>query len=277
MKGQVVRYCSDDPMPLRVIELRQFLQILAMFMIVQFFGLLLATQLFTGLAYEQVQSAQVISSYSENLIFYIAYIVIVSLLLLFVFKIYRGKRLFTVFEAVVVFIPAFYVFLICISAPFGNAYATLFYGTDLITYIAALALAALLVIAKNKVPRLRNVTALIASVGVGLILGITFGFFAAYVFMMLLAVYDFIAVFITKHMVALANVAMDNNLSLMVMVDEAKAVPLSSLSAREQAEYKKEKHWLEKQSSGMIRELEKRNMCQLQQDPHLELATSQSL
>ncbi len=247
-------------MQLRVIELRQFLQILAMFMIVQFFGLLLATQLFTGVAYEQVQSVQVISTYSENLLFYIAYIVVVSIILLFVFKIYRGKRLFTAFEAVVVFIPAFYVFLICIAALFGNAYAILFYGTNPITYAVALVLAALLVIAKNKMPKLRNLTAIIASVGVGLVLGITFGFFAAYVFMAILAVYDFIAVFVTKHMVALANVAMDNNLSLMVMVNEAKAVPLSSLSAREQAEYRKEKSWLEKHSSGMVKELEKRNM-----------------
>jgi presenilin-like A22 family membrane protease len=246
-------------MQLRVIELRQFLQIMAMFMIVQFFGLLLATQVFTGVAYEQVQSVQVISSYSENLLFYVAYIVVVSLILLFVFKIYRGKRLFTAFEAVVVFIPAFYVFLICIAALYGNAYSILFYGTNPATYAAAVALAALLVVAKNRMPKLRNVTALVASVGVGLILGITFGFLPAYVFMALLAVYDFIAVFVTKHMVALANVAMDNNLSLMVMVNEAKAVPLSSLSAREQAEYRKEKPLLEKHA-GIAKELAKSNM-----------------
>lgn len=246
-------------MQLRVIELRQFLQIIAMFMIVQFFGLLLATQVFSGVAYEQVTSVQVISTYSENLLFYIAYIVVLSAILLFVFKIYRGKRLFTVFEAVVVFIPAFYVFLICISAFLGNTYETLFYGTNTVVYLAALALAALLIIAKNKVPRLRNLTAIIASAGVGLILGITFGFVAAYLFMALLAVYDYIAVFVTKHMVALADVAINNNLSLMVMVNEAKAVPISSLNAREQAEYKKEKPILEKHFS-IVKELSKSNM-----------------
>ena len=246
-------------MQLRVIELRQLLQILAMFMLVQFFGLLLATQVFTGVAYEQVQSVQVISSYSTNLLFYVAYIVIVSVILLFVFKVYRGKRLFTAFEAVVVFIPAFYVFLICIAALSGNAYAILFYGTNPATYAAAIVLAALLVIAKNRVPRLRNLTALIASVGVGLILGITFGFVAAYAFMAILAVYDFIAVFVTKHMVALADVAIGNNLSLLVMVNEAKAVPMSSLSAREQAEYRKEKPSLERHA-GIAKELAKSNM-----------------
>jgi presenilin-like A22 family membrane protease len=246
-------------MPLRVIELRQTLQILAMFMIVQFFGLLLATQLFTGTVYEQVQSVQVISTYSENLIFYIAYIVVVSLILLFVFKVYRGKRLFTAFEIVVVFIPAFYVFLICIAAIFGDAYNALFYGTNTVAYVIALLLAAFLVIAKNRIPSLRNVTALIASVGVGLILGMTFGFLAAYVFMAVLAVYDFIAVFITKHMVALANVAMENNLSLMVMVNEAKAVPVSSLNKREQAEYKKEKQVLEKHA-GIMKTLAEKDM-----------------
>jgi presenilin-like A22 family membrane protease len=247
-------------MPLRVVELRQFLQILAMFMLVQFSGLVLATQVFNGVAYEQVSSVQAISTYSENLLFYIAYIVIVSVILLFVFRVYRGKRLFTVFEAVVVFIPAFYVFLICIAAPTGSAYATLFYGTNPAAYVAALVLAALLVVAKNRIPKLRNVTALIASVGVGLILGITFGFAAAYIFMALLAVYDFIAVFVTKHMVALADVAIGNNLSLLIMVNEAKAVPLSSLNKKEQAEYKKAKPMLEKQAGSIVKTLEKSDM-----------------
>jgi presenilin-like A22 family membrane protease len=246
-------------MPLRVIELRQYLQILTMFMLVQFAGLLLATQVFNGVAYEQVTSVQEVSTYSSNLIFYIAYIIILSIILLFVFKVYRGKRLFTVFEAVVVFIPAFYVFLICLSALSGSAYSALFNGTNGYAYVAALVLAALLIIAKNKMPGLRNVTALIASVGVGLILGILFGFEAAYAFMAILAVYDFIAVFITKHMVALADVAINNNLSLMVMVDEAKAVPLSSLSEKEKEEYMKEKHMLEKHA-GLARELAKSNM-----------------
>lgn len=249
-----------DRMPLRVVELRQFLQILAMFMLVQFSGLVLATQVFNGVAYEQVSSVQAISTYSENLLFYIAYIVIVSVILLFVFRVYRGKRLFTVFEAVVVFIPAFYVFLICIAAPTGSAYATLFYGTNPAAYVAALVLAALLVVAKNRIPKLRNVTALIASVGVGLILGITFGFAAAYIFMALLAVYDFIAVFVTKHMVALADVAIGNNLSLLIMVNEAKAVPLSSLNKKEQAEYKKAKPMLEKQAGSIVKTLEKSDM-----------------
>lgn len=247
-----------DSLQLRVIELRQLLQILAMFMIVQFAGLLLATQVFYGVGFEQAKGVQVVS-YSSGLLFYIAYIAIFSLVLLFVFRIYRGRRLFTVFEAIVVFIPAFYVFLVCIAALLGNAYSAVFTGGSAAVYVAAFVLAALLIIAKNRIPALRNFTAIIASIGVGLVLGITFGFGAAYAFMALLAVYDFIAVFITKHMVALADVAVSNNLSLLVMVSEAKAVPLSSLTAREKAEYRKAKPALERHP-GLSRALAESNM-----------------
>ena len=53
----------------------------------------------------------------------------------------------------------------------------------------------------------------------------------------LLAVYDFIAVFITKHMITLANAAVSKNLSLMIMANEIEAVPLASLSKAELKEY----------------------------------------
>ena len=41
-------------MPPKVIEFRQLTQILTMFMIVQFLGLLLATQVFNGATYQEI-------------------------------------------------------------------------------------------------------------------------------------------------------------------------------------------------------------------------------
>ena len=46
-------------MPPKVIEFRQLIQILTMFMIVQFLGLLLATQVFNGATYQELTGAQV--------------------------------------------------------------------------------------------------------------------------------------------------------------------------------------------------------------------------
>jgi len=242
----------------KVVELRQLLQILSMFMIVQFFGLLLATQAFSGMAYEQIKSAQVISS-SSNALIYIVYIIVLTAVLLLVFKIYKGNKLYLLLEAGVVLVSSFFVFLIIIAALTNSVAYNLFGPGNPYVLATALVLAALLVVAKLKRPRLRNVTAIIASIGVGVILGISFSFIAAFVFMAILAIYDFIAVFITKHMVALGNAAIDKNLSFLVMVDEFKAVPESSLGKNDRHNYEKEKAELISKG-GILKELASNNM-----------------
>ncbi|MGI0100818.1 MAG: presenilin family intramembrane aspartyl protease [Candidatus Micrarchaeaceae archaeon] len=227
-------------MALRVVEYRQFVQILAMFMIVQFVGLLLATQIFTGAVYSQIKSVQVVSS-SIDALFYIAYIIIASVVILLIFKVYKGDKLFLVLEAVVIIGASFIVFLVAIASLQGDAFNALFGNTSIAVYVAALALSIALIIAKYKKPSLRNTTAMIASVGVGLVIGTSFSFLVAMIFMVILAVYDFIAVFITKHMIALGNMAIEKNLSLLVMVNEVEAVPLSSLDRKQRLEYGKHK------------------------------------
>ncbi|MCL4404549.1 presenilin family intramembrane aspartyl protease, partial [Candidatus Marsarchaeota archaeon] len=144
------------------------------------------------------------------------------------FRFYHGARLFRVIEGVVIFIASFYVFLVLL------AYAT--QSTNIST-IGAIILAFALVAAKNKWVKLKNVAAIIASIGVGAVLGFGFSFFAAIVFMGLLAIYDFVAVFITKHMITLANVVTENNLAFMVDMSEIEGVPKSSFSKKELNEY----------------------------------------
>ncbi|MGC8652058.1 MAG: presenilin family intramembrane aspartyl protease [Candidatus Micrarchaeia archaeon] len=242
----------------RVIELRQLVQILAMFMIVQFFGLLLASQAYSGLSYVQVESAQVISTSASALV-YIIYIVAITAALLLVFHIYKGNKLYLLLEAGVVLVSSFFVFFIGIASLFHSVEYNLYGPGNVYIIGVSIALAAVLVAAKLKMPRLRNVTAMVASVGVGLILGISFSFVAAFVFMAILAVYDFVAVFVTKHMVALGNMAIDRNLSFLVMVNEFKAVPENSLSANDQKEFEKEKSQLSKRG-GVLSSLAKKDL-----------------
>ncbi|MGC8687145.1 MAG: presenilin family intramembrane aspartyl protease [Candidatus Micrarchaeia archaeon] len=245
-------------MPEKVVELRQLLQILSMFMIVQFFGLLLAVEAFSGMSYEQVTGAQVISS-SASALLYIVYIVVFTAVLLLIFKVYKGDKLFLLLEGGIVLVSSFFVFLIAISAITDSVAYNLYGPGNAYVVAASLVLSLVLVAAKLKMPRLRNVTAIIASVGVGVILGISFSFIAAFIFMAILAIYDFIAVFVTKHMVALGNVALDRNLSFLVMVDEYKAVSASSLSNKSRVEYEKDRKKLE-EKGGILRDLAKKDM-----------------
>ncbi|MGC8478375.1 MAG: presenilin family intramembrane aspartyl protease [Candidatus Micrarchaeia archaeon] len=209
---------------IRISRSRQMLSIITMFMIVQFSGLFLASLVFSGLTINQVSSAHIASSFN-SVIFYIFYIVIMALILVFVMRIYRGDKLFVVFEGIVIFIASFFVFLIGIGAATHNMQSALFSSGVNEQVILAAVLALLLVIAKNKWQGLRNTAAIIASVGVGIVLGISFSFFEALLFMALLAVYDFIAVFITKHMITIANAAVDRNLALFIGASEIEAVP----------------------------------------------------
>ncbi len=226
-------------MPLRVIETRQLLQILAMFMIVQFFGLLLATVVFSGSTYQQVKSVQVVSS-AVGALFYIFYIVIFSVVLLFLFKIYQGDKFFVVLEGAVIFISSFFVFLIIFGVVNTSALFNLAGIGITANFMAGIAGALILVLAKNRWPKLRNATAMIASVGVGLILGISFSFLAAVIFMIILAAYDFIAVFITKHMITMAKAMSSRNLAFLIGVSEYEALPRSDFSRKELEDYKKE-------------------------------------
>ncbi|MCL4390902.1 presenilin family intramembrane aspartyl protease [Candidatus Marsarchaeota archaeon] len=232
---------------LKVIEYRQLLYIIAMFMFVQFFGLLLGIALFNGEVLPiPSQQSQSFFSTPLDLLFYVAYIIIVSLILILLFKVYKGKKLFIAFEAVVIFIASMIVFMVIFGLINDSTILTV-YGTPITTNFSIAAIAALVLIyLKNRKPQLRNVAAIIASVGVGLILGISFPFYIALLFMGLIAIYDFVAVFITKHMLALARVAEDNNLALLIGVNEVEALPARSLDREYVEEYRKNRSKLKK-------------------------------
>ncbi len=59
----------------------------------------------------------------------------------------------------------------------------------------------------------RNISSTLATVGVGALLGASIGVWPVIVFLILLAVYDYIAVFQTKHMVTMAKAVAKKNLS----------------------------------------------------------------
>ena len=82
--------------------------------------------------------------------------------------------------------------------------------------VAVVALAFGMVAARNIWPKkvwLRNFSSVLATAGAGSVMGISLGVVPVAVFIVLLSVYDFIAVFKTKHMVTLAKAITKKNLS----------------------------------------------------------------
>ncbi|MEW6722528.1 MAG: presenilin family intramembrane aspartyl protease [Candidatus Micrarchaeota archaeon] len=72
------------------------------------------------------------------------------------------------------------------------------------------------------VPGLKNAAAILATAGVGTIFGISLGLFPLILFLIFLSIYDFAAVFFTKHMVEMADFIVKKDMAFTVT---AKAPP----------------------------------------------------
>ncbi len=72
-------------------------------------------------------------------------------------------------------------------------------------------LALLVALLKFKYPVIKNGAAMLAAAGVGAALGVAFDLYAAFLFLLFFSLYDFVAVFITKHMEVMAREAIKRN------------------------------------------------------------------
>ncbi len=245
-------------MDFKALEFRQNLKILIMFLIVQFFGLFMAAAVYSGAQETQLNSAQVGASINYALS-YIVGILLFTLVLLFIIKKARSDKVFIILEAFAVGGASFIAFLVLIGVATNTVQSTI-YGNS-VTYedAAALILAASLILAKNKWPRLRNTVSILSSAGLGFFIGINLTFPAVYVFMVLLAVYDFIAVFVTKHMVVMGERMSGMNLAFLVGASEAEAVPRRKLSREELEKAAKHRQIFEKQGN-LLKDLDRQHL-----------------
>ena len=131
----------------------------------------------------------------------IVWILFSTAIMLIAIKFFKGKMLailLKVLEAFVIFGASWIVFSIFLGDFLG------------------LALAIALVACKNifkKNLMVRNVASVFATAGAGALIGTIFGIVPVLLFIVLLSVYDYIAVFKTKHMVTLAKAITKKNLA----------------------------------------------------------------
>lgn len=69
----------------------------------------------------------------------------------------------------------------------------------------SIGLAIVFAILKQFFHQLKNLAAITSSAGAGAVFGFTFGFTNALIFLLILAIYDYISVYKTKHMITMAN------------------------------------------------------------------------
>ncbi|MGC8662577.1 MAG: presenilin family intramembrane aspartyl protease [Candidatus Micrarchaeia archaeon] len=239
------------------IELRQQLNILALFMIVQFGGLILASLVFSTTPLTSLASAQnngQINTPAQALWFFV-YFIVATLVILLIFKVYHGDVLFRLLEGFVIVVSSLFVFLVILDYLFPNIQG--------FAPILALLLAVLLIILKNKQPKLRNTVAIIASMGVGLVLGLDFGFSIAYILVVVIAIYDYVAVFVTKHMLTLAKAVSSRGLAFLIGSTDIEVIPKGFFNKEEAKEYEEYKKELRKIKNPIIKNLIKKGKLPL--------------
>ena len=175
-------------------------QLTAIFLITQMLGLLVAVNLIaSGLEREGIINNNPDDPINSVGLF--VYILVFTGILLIIIRFYKGELLFKLLEAMLVFLTSAVVFGFLIPEQFG-----------LLALILPLAIVIARFLFRENI-WLRNLASVLATAGAGPLIGYNFGIIPVSLFLVILAGYDIIAVFYTKHMVTLAKSITKKNLA----------------------------------------------------------------
>jgi len=201
-------------------NMKTYLQVALFFALTQIIGIYAGVVLIQGaIANEDLLALSVApmptANDPMNALFFLVYILFGAVMIILVARYYKGMIMFQLLESLVIFSASSIVFFAFALFPLnmGLEEALLFGG------ILGLALAA----AKFVWVQAKNAAAIISSAGVGAIFGFSLGFLPAVLFTILLSIYDYIAVFKTRHMVEMARELSTRQLSFAVTAKEVPA------------------------------------------------------
>ena len=176
------------------------LQLIGIFLIVQILGLYVGANLISF----EVEREGIVNNNPDdpiNSIGLFLYILVFTGILLVVLKFYKGDLLFKLLETMLVFLTSLIVFGFLIPEEIG-----------LLALIFPLAIVISRFVFRKNI-WLRNLASILAAAGAGPLIGYNFGILPVSLFLVILAGYDIIAVFYTKHMVTLAKSITKKNLA----------------------------------------------------------------
>jgi presenilin-like A22 family membrane protease len=190
-------------------------RIVAMFLLAQFIGLFVGIQLSGNKTYSElnVTPNQQPGDVGNSIIF-LLYVIVVAVIVILVIRYMRwASFLFRMLELLTIFTTSSIVFFVVLS------YLQVQYSYE-ISFI----LSVLLVVLKFVYPRVKNLTAIISSAAVGALFGFSFDIIPTLLFVIFISLYDFIAVFVTKHMVYMAKEMSKMDLSFSISSKEKRYV-----------------------------------------------------
>jgi presenilin-like A22 family membrane protease len=236
---------------IKLIDERDIDDIFAMFAIVLGIGLLLVYLIVSTSNIALVR--ETITSPHSVYLSYVLDIVLVAVVVLMLLNRHRrhpiaNNRLFIVFEGTVVIATSVFFFIALFDLILPRA--TVGYSVE-ISVLAAVVLVAV----KEMHPKVRNLVTMVSSIGVGLFIGLYVNFGVAMLILAVIAIYDYLAVFVTKSMLKLAGVIEEEDIALVISSSHIDVVPASNYSRKEVLNYLKNLHIEKKDKNPIIRRI----------------------
>jgi len=194
-------------------------QILLFFTLAQLIGLFTAGTVIKDIKVNPYVQQFIITENSEdvfNAVYFFVYVLIGAIVIMAIIKFYKGQMLFRLLELLMISTSSSIVFY-AIFRYFAYGYE------QAMTF--GIVFGIIFAISKFFLPKLKNAAAILATAGVGVIFGISLGVLPIIIMLLLLSVYDFIAVFKTKHMVKMAEVLIKSDLAFTVSASVKEGAP----------------------------------------------------
>ncbi len=190
--------------------------LLSLFILAQLIGIYTGTVILRDVTANPYVTSMVVTTNAQdplNSLFFIAYVLVgAAVMILLIRRFGVIPWIFRLMEFWLIATSSSIVFYAFLRLVAGYGDSTL----------AAVILGLLFSGAKQLRPELKNAAAIMAVSGVGVIFGISLGLFPLIIFLILLSVYDFLSVFMTKHMVEMADFVIKKDIAFTIT---AKAPP----------------------------------------------------
>ncbi|MFH2100832.1 MAG: presenilin family intramembrane aspartyl protease [Candidatus Micrarchaeota archaeon] len=188
-------------------------KLLLLFILAQVVGIFTGVIVLLDIMENPYVNALIVTSDADdpaNAVFFIAYILAGAIGMILAIRLLKLPAIFRFLEIVLIAGASSIVFYSVLRLAFG------FEVSMLAGILFGLALSA----AKFFRPGLKNFAVILATAGVGVVFGVSLGLIPLILFLILLSIYDYSAVFFTKHMVELADYVVKKDLAFTITARE---------------------------------------------------------
>ena len=191
--------------------MRLYVMLLVMFIVTQVLGVYTGAFIVDdALSNEYLGKMMVVDVGGSTLLYFVLAVLLGAIVFILLHRLHIAL-LFTLLEIAVISAT---------SSIFFYAVLKPILSLTLESMVIAILCGMIFAVLKQVFHQLKNVAAIVSSAGAGAVFGFTFGFMTSLVFLFILAIYDYISVFKTKHMVTMANEIVQRDMAFTISAEK---------------------------------------------------------